>query len=403
MRASTDWPRPERVDEDAAGDYLIAMRKAAGVTVRDLLLTSDPAHRITGGVACRNAERVVLRDCGLREFRWCGLLLSHCRDIEVADCRFENASVEQAGHWGGLIRTRWLKDSRVHGCRILSDTGGGYGYKGGGHEGVRFDHNVVDVSGGFSIESPHENEFGLEIDHNRLSGCVSVPKGGQGADPTERGYEHSVHIHHNVLTDSYTVEGPRNHLRVDHNYIHVEKPNGRIYTQHGGVNRGPVLIDHNVVENVDRSFFYMNEGLAADVRLYNNTVVTADAGGRSGTVLNAWSAERMGTWDFRNNVVVCAWSRPRTLMPAKNGVPSKITATGNLLVNVTDPPPGNFVDVEPGFTRSGGKPGPFYHPASAEAFVVDRGVDVGLPFAGAAPDLGAFEWGDPWDLGDVPE
>jgi hypothetical protein len=33
---------------------------------------------------------------------------------------------------------------------------------------------------------------------------------------------------------------------------------------------------------------------------------------------------------------------------------------------------------------------PMFHPSAASA-VIDRGVDVGLPFRGKAPDLGAFE------------
>lgn len=45
-------------------------------------------------------------------------------------------------------------------------------------------------------------------------------------------------------------------------------------------------------------------------------------------------------------------------------------------------------------------PFPYFAPASATANVVDRGMNVGLPFLGAAPDLGALEYGQtPWQVG----
>ncbi|WP_187345353.1 hypothetical protein [Cystobacter ferrugineus] len=37
----------------------------------------------------------------------------------------------------------------------------------------------------------------------------------------------------------------------------------------------------------------------------------------------------------------------------------------------------------------------YYDAASASANVVDRGLNVGLPFFGSAPDLGASEYGLP--------
>ena len=57
-------------------------------------------------------------------------------------------------------------------------------------------------------------------------------------------------------------------------------------------------------------------------------------------------------------------------------------------------PSGNFIDNDPGLTLSGKKPYPYYAPRLETSFVVDKGVDVGLPFKGAAPDIGAYEFGD---------
>jgi len=411
--ASTDWPLPPLKDyEGTEGrpEYLIGVEarqpsgewlKPADLTIRHLELASDPKHRITGAVYCRDGTNVRLEHLHVHDFRWNGLRVEFSAQVEIAHCVIEDASTEKVpGREGGLIRTRWLSDARIHHNRIIARKTCGYGYKGGGHRKLRFDHNYVDTQY-FAFESPFENELGVEIDHNYLTRCISVPKPGQGADPTKEGFEYSFRIHHNVLTDSYTVEGPRNHLRLDHNWIRVEKPGGRVYTHHGGRSHGPVWVHHNVVENVDLNFIWMNEGLAENIQVYNNTVFCAAE--RAGHLLDAWTAERLSGWVFKNNVAVAPESQPRQVYPTARGVPTKMTVTHNLFVNFTEVPAGNLEADAPGLRCEGAKPVPFFLPAGSSSPVVDRGVDVGLPFHGKAPDLGAFEYGvKAWTLEDIP-
>ncbi len=260
-----DWKLSDKPCQGQPFDeYLIDLQRVENVTIRNVTLACSPEHRITGAVLCRGSKGIELDNLLVQEFRWNGLRLEHSHHLDVHHCRIENASTDKCGYHGGLISTKWIKQSELHHNEIVSTVGEGYGYKGGGHEGVRLHHNRFDVVSGFAIESAHESEFGLEIDHNFANRCISVPKGGQGADPNERGFEFSVSIHHNLLTDSYTVEGPRNHLRISHNHIRIEKTGGRVYTHHGGKNHGPVWIHHNTVENLDRAFVWMNEGLSRE-------------------------------------------------------------------------------------------------------------------------------------------
>ncbi|MFM9963434.1 MAG: right-handed parallel beta-helix repeat-containing protein [Planctomycetaceae bacterium] len=393
--AAKDWKLAEKITDMGPDDeYLIDLKRVKGVTIRDLVLSSDPEHRITGAIHVRDGENVVLEDLVVRDFRWNGLALEHSHHLTVQRCLIENASIDKLHHHGGLIRTRWIKNSELHHNQLMATQGHGYGYKGGGHEGVRLHHNTIRVVSEFAIESAHENEYGLEIAHNVLNRCVSVPKGGQGDDPNKRGFEYSVWIHDNLMTDSYGVEGPRSHLRLSRNYIRCEKTGGRIYTHHGGTNHGPVWIHHNVIENVDRAFVWMNEGLAENISVFNNTVTFADAGERAGAVLDAYTGERLNGWVVKNNVFIAPASQPRRLMPTERGVPQKITASHNLCIHITGAPAGNHLDTPPGFRLEGDKPWPFYVPATANSFVIGRGTDVGFPFKGQAPTLGAFNFGD---------
>lgn len=395
--AAKDWKlsdNPNRGDEVPEDECLIVWRDVSDMAVRDLVLASTPDHRITAGLYGRGVKGAEVANLHVHDFRWAGLQLIRSRNLNVHHNRVENASTEKHKWHNGLIRTRWIKDSKVHHNRIVSTEGGGYGYKGGGHERVRIHHNHIEVVGGFSIESAHEHEFGVEIDHNFLNRCVSVPKGNQSADPADRDCEYTFWIHHNLMTHSYTIEGPRNHLRVSHNHIRIEKTNGRVYTHHGGTNHGPVWIHHNVIENVDRALIWMNEGLAENIFVYNNTVFCADAGDRAGGLIGAYSEERLNNWVVKNNVFVAPASQPRSLMDQKRGVPTKITATHNVCVNVTDVPENNrIVDAGAlGLRRTGDKPWPFFAPAK-DGPLVDTGVDVGLP-ANGKPDIGAYEFGD---------
>lgn len=398
LLAADDWPLGEDSlpRENPVNEYLISAHRTEGIAVTDLVLASTEDHRITGAVYMRDLKGLELARLHVHDFRWAGLHVTHSSDVRIHHCLIERASMERHGWTNGLIRTTWIKDSRIHHNVIRSGGPEGYGYKGGGHENVRIHNNLIDAPY-FAIESAHENEYGLEIDHNILHGCISVPKGGPSDDPNSRGFGFTVWIHHNLLSDRYTVEGPRNHLRLSHNWIRIERPNGRVYTHHGGTNHGPVWIHHNVVENLDRAFVWMNEGLAEGIEVHNNTVICADADDRAGSVFGSWSGERMNGWAARNNVIVAAPEQPRRLIDTERGVPDKVAMSHNLMHGLVDPPGSAGTVAAPEFDDAGGDdPWQRYRPRAGGN--LDRaGVDVGLPFAGEAPSIGAFEAGaDSW-------
>jgi hypothetical protein len=411
--ASPNWELKPLVDpegHEGMEEYLIAASAkrpdgswlpVTNLRVANLELCSPPEHRITGAFYCRDGTNVKLERLRVHDFRWNGLRVEFSNHVEIHHCHLEDASTQVLPHReGGLIRTRWLEDSRIHHNRIIAKKTAGYGYKGGGHTKVRFDHNFVDTNY-FAFESPFEDEYHVDLDHNYMTSCISIPRD-SGNNPADKGFEYSYHIHHNYLTDSYTVEGPRGYMRFDHNWVHVKRPGGRIYTHHGAHSSGPIWIHHNIIENVSINLIWMNEGRVDNMHVMNNTIFCADNGSSSGAVLDCWTEERLNNWRFQNNIVVCAWSQPRILFPTERGIPKKIRADHNLLINLESPPAGNFLNEPDGLVRRGSKPFPFYSPAPSSQWI-DRGIDVGLPFVGKAPDLGALEHGEPeWTLDDVP-
>ena len=399
--ASANWPLSADPSDDSStlNEYLIAFRGAQGITIRDLALASEPKHRITGAIYASGSENIILHDLTVKDFRWAGLDLERSEGLNIYNNHIENASTDKFRFQNGMIRTRFIKNSEIHHNTIVSTVGGGYGYKGGGHENVRIDHNSFNLVRGFAIESAHENEFGVEIAYNSANQTISIPKGGQGEDPNNKGYDYSFWIHHNFLTDSYTIEGPRSYLRLSDNYIRIEDKGGNVYTQHGGDNDGPVWIYNNVIENVDRGLVWVNQGVAKNIYVYNNTVTLANAGDRAGAILSAPKQSNRSNdgsdssnWVVRNNIFMAPASQPRELF-RDNGTNRDITADSNIMVNIAGVPSGNYINVDPGFLKKDDRPWPFYAPANANSPLVDHGTEVGLPFSGSAPDIGAYELG----------
>ncbi|MGD1897660.1 MAG: right-handed parallel beta-helix repeat-containing protein [Phormidesmis sp.] len=392
--ASDSWPLSSdpRDQNSVANEYLLDLQDVQNISVQKLTLSSSQQHPITGAIRVAGSQNVQLHDLSVKHFRWSGLHLEHSEQLEIYNNHIENASLEKFRFQNGLIRTQFIKHAQIHHNTIVSTEENGYGYIGGGHENVRIHHNTFSLAKGFAIESAHENEFGVEIDHNTANQTISIPKGRQGADPNRRGYDYTFWIHHNFLTDSYTVEGPRNHLRISHNYVRIDQPNGRVYTHHGGNNQGPVWMHHNVIENVDRAVIWMNRGLAENIYVFNNTIFLANSP-RAGAVLGGSRPERINNWIVTNNIIVAPETQPRKLF-RDDSVGAKITANNNLMVNLTNVPQGNITDLDPELSQQGDKPFPFYAPQSNESTVVDRGMDVGFPFTGEAPDIGAYELGE---------
>ena len=397
VQGGENWPLAGPLpDEIRRNAYLVAIINADSVTISHIHFTSaQTSHRITGGILADFSHGLLLHHLSVTEFRWAGLYLYRCWYGDFHNNLLHNAAVEKDGHQSGNFRTFWLKFSRIYDNVITSDTGGGYGYKAKGHEDVAFFRNHVDTKWGFSFESAFENEFGVEIYDNYLGGAVSVPKL-ISQDPKTRtevkktGYDYTFWIHDNYCTHSWLVEGPRQWMKINNNYVVVadNKRNGRIYQEHGEGSTGPTWIHHNVIVNATRGFVWNHRGKSENMFIYNNIVFCDDAHDSTGPVLTVGADSR--NWQFTNNIVICPESRPRSFVRG-----SAVSASNNIFVNVTGVPQNsNSVGVMPSFQKEGEKPFPWYAPENENAVQVDAGRDVGLPFLGRAPDIGAYEWGE---------
>ena len=316
--------------------------------------------------------------------------------MEVRGCLLENANRTEDGRFSGNINAEVVRRAKFHNNiyrnTVVGDRQFGVGYKGTFQEDVQIYDSDFSTGAGFDIELPFEQLFGVDIFNNVFNKTVSVPKSGPNGDPAGRGFDYSVRIRDNYFSNGYDIEGPREYMEVCHNFFDVQNDNGRCYAQFGNTSVvGRNKIHHNVAVGVDRSFFWVNNRLDS-VDFYNNTLYYEEAGDRASSMIDVRSSS-IG-WRIKNNLFVSPPEQPRFLSDLTNSVGVEVEA--NLVINAIDAalPPGNFRGEDPGLTLAGPMPDPFYAPASINSFVVDRGVDVGLPFEGAAPDIGALEFSD---------
>ena len=384
-------------------DYLIAFHRfpqgynnaaGHGMTIRDLRLESDVSNLAHGGIFMRDINNVLIENVHAEDFGWAGFMLQFGANITVRNCFLQNANRVEDDFFSGNIHTAWLSDSDFHDNTFRNTVPGsrqwGVGYKGGGHTNCRIFNNDFTTGSGFDIEIPFEQEWGLEIFNNQFNRTISIPKPGANGDPSTRGFTYSIWIHDNYFNFGYDIEGPRGYLRVSHNFFDTPNDNHRTIAQFGGNVSEPMWVHHNVATGVDRSFIWKGGGTRDNVSVYNNTVYYDVAGANKAATIDLAGGTANVGWDVRNNLFVMPATEPRAAGTFAAGAQN--TYTHNLLVNAEGPvPPGNFVDTTPGLTLSGAQPDPYFRPADAQSFVVDAGVDVGLPYQGAAPDIGAYE------------
>jgi len=134
--------------------------------------------------------------------------------------------------------------------------------------------------------------------------------------------------------------------------------------------------NNNVVYNCSDGI-YLSRGNNSYVEIFNNTfdTLTANPWGGSG-IDGAYFSGTMSGTKIQNNLIMGSVAAPIT------------TSTG-MTGNVIDH---NWLNQpNPGITASGKKPSPYYIPNGLSSNLAGAGINVGLPYSGSAPAIGAYE------------
>ena len=396
------FPLSQEKQDYPLENYLLGGNGLENVTISNLVLTSRADQPLDGAIMMKYARNLELFNLSVREFRWNGIYLREGKQVRIHHSSFEDASYTRlCNTWGGAVRTRYMNDFELDHCAFRTTKGGAYGYKASGHENARIHDNIFhnntslgpNDSRPFDLESAHEFEWGLEIYNNTFNGMVSVPRAGGQAHPSDRGdYTYTVRIHDNVFYGSGGVEGPRNYLEIDHNYFANKWGNsGRVYEIHGGQNAGPTTIHHNVAE-CSMGFVFKKNELNENISIFNNTVYLVNSTRHNFPTSFLEVSGPVSNWQVKNNVIFTQDSPNSGISFSRGPLPSTgMSLSHNVAWNVPGTPAG-VTSTDPGLALGGQKPAAYYAPSGAGSYVVDRGTNVGFPYRGSAPDLGAYEY-----------
>ena len=227
-----------------------------------------------------------------------------------------------------------------------------------------------------------------------------------GITTLNAGSSWNLKIHDNVFTYGYSGtsgnEFSHNWLDVYNNYFYgYPAPTAGLWSTNYLTGSG---VSHwrfrnNVVYNCADGV-YLVRGANSYVEIYNNVFDTMNAKpwGGSGIDAAGFSGTLSGA-KIQNNLIMNTVSAPisigsnltNTLVDHNwfynDGNSNNISNSGASTTQTN-----NVKGVLPGINLSGTRPDPYYRPSSATSNVVDAGINVGLPYSGTAPPVGAYEY-----------
>jgi hypothetical protein len=342
---------------------------------------------------------------------------------------------------GGCINMSGQKDLIIHDC-ILSDTSRGAGANGdiivGNRYGKGFKyynntsykpHTGAD-GWNFHLEIPSESA-GAEIYNNNFYGGDQPIDVGNNIPPSagptyDYAYAYSYSIHDNYFYDpnsastgdqgkvAVDIEGPdvKNIFVYNNTFQSIVKPFEIIDGSGYACNDSNIHIYKNSCLNcgINTSSSYeplvvllksISGGSMKDIYIENNTIVPNPITHTVGLTITNNNSSTMTNIVIENNIFMngdngwwCTVDNTGSTMDSlyirnndlyNNPNSNAVSFTGNAVTNYTN---ANNIYTDPLFVT----PNTDVH-LQATSPNIDAGIDVGLPYYGTAPDIGAYEYG----------
>ena len=381
-------------------------------TIKNFTIDGD-GKRLHGGIYVKNRNRIAIENVKVKETNFCGIWIWDVKNSTLRQINLVNCSWGSTGWASGALQLAHLESVEISGLNIDENTG--YGIKAlssGGNKITRMklhDSRIsVNPVGKWNNGSAPNIAFELwevyltdcEIyntymdNHLSLVNVQTPPTGGR-----------SIRVHHNTFDlleraggHGYAIELSINDAEIDNNWI-----KGGSY---GIAHWSPAYcanwsIHHNTFHSLSSG--YPGDIVRAqvsglhNVKFYNNTVELMGSATINVIGLHAGSSSNI---DLKNNLIInsntsYAWFPNQLVFLEKGASVSGLNVGNNLLDKL---PLGsvagtytNNLQLNCKITQSGARPNPYYLPIGGSP-LVDAGVNVGLPYQGSAPDIGAYEF-----------
>lgn len=343
-------------------------------------LTSPPAQWVNNLEIYRVTLVNTSKDFPERKHSSGAIMLGHVSNAKIHD----NIIRENQGYGIKFLNDGWIRRSQIYNNDIVVPT--------------------VDQSWtcDIAIELWNITED-CKVYDNKANSWFSFVRGNKGSG-TRSLHVYNNHISFpNLSSTMMAIEiASLSDVEINNNFIQRGRFGIGLWKQRpdAPANVANIKIHHNVIVDNPGGHGIMMTGADSNiqnVQVYNNVI----DGQKSAITMNPPNAgARINNVHIANNVFMNG-ERALSTMGAGGNI-TKITMQQNVMHRVST----NFVEwggktgttlgtnfsQDPQLTGEGVKPYPFYKPASDKSFVVNRGIDVGLPFSGGAPSIGAYDY-----------
>lgn len=402
----------------ATDKFLIILNSGSYTAGRQVLknFTIDgDGKKLHGGIYIHYRNNVNVENVKIQYTNFTGMWLWDMKDALIQGVQTLNCSWASSGWQSGAINLGNLE--RVEFDKLDINEGVGYGIKAIGPNGfnnfkqVLIHDSKVSVNpvgtwnGGqapnIAIELWQSSLVGCKIYNNYIDNTLSlVNSNGPAATGVQsvRVYNNTFDMETRSKGAGYAIELSIHDAEIDHNYI--------IKGQQGIANWDNAMSNWNIHHN----FFYGIQGTYPgecvrsqrsglhNVKFYNNTIEFM--GNKTANVIGVYGGTSNNV-DVKNNLIINSNTSynyyANQIVHYENGASiNGLQVASNLLNNLQL---GSLIGsilnnllVDPRIQKSGVRPTPYYVPASNSP-LIDAGVNVGLPFSGSKPDIGAVETG----------
>jgi len=392
--------------------YLIRFVSSAptngGQSIKNLAINGD-GKRLHGGILFQNRDNILAEGLLLEYINFNGLWLWKSRNSRITNCEFLNCSWGSDSWCNGALNIGDLQNVEIDNVKI--DEGVGYGLKTLGMSGtysvlsnvkIHDCHVTVNPYGAWqggqapniAVELWNNYSNGVEIYNNYIDNTLSLVC--EFEDQTGK-----IRVHDNFFDMAgrsngagYSIELTIDNAEIDHNFFNA---GGSGIANWGEDPRREWNIHHNVFYGLQEStsVALRNRAPVTNVKFNNNTL---DLIGPSISHAIGLYTGVSRNFEIKNNLFINSGPSTNRLIFLANGATiQNLQVTNNhfrnlAVGNVAGSYTNNITGVDPQINATGNRPDPYYRPKAGSP-LIDKGVNVGYPYSGSAPDIGAYEYG----------
>lgn len=388
-------------------------------SIQDLTIDGD-GKKLHGAIFVKFRTNVLIKGLKITGTNFTGIWLWDVKDSRVTEVDLVNCAWGSAAWSSGTIDLANLE--RVEIDHVTVDEGFGNGIKALGSNGqmhyVKVHDNRISVvpfgqwqttSGGnapnIAFELWNVDMLGCELYNNYIDNNISLVKDlPQWAYPTG---QTTIHVYNNILDletrakgAGYALEVSLHDIEIDHNYIIRGKRAIANWDTHGNKMTN-WNIHHNVFYGIEDNYpgdiVRVQVSGLHNVKFMNNTVEFV--GTKTCNLISIYGGASENV-EIKNNLIINSNTAynyyPNKLVYVENATLSNLQVANNFLVNQSVGTYAgsytNNVSGDPKIEKTGSRPTPYYRPLLGSP-LIDAGLNLGYPFEGNAPDIGAYEYG----------